>query len=55
VGSDTGSPVDDEDYQVPFAFDGKIGKTTLAIDRPQLSPADIKSSKRRSCNNRTSE
>jgi arylsulfatase len=41
VGSDTGTPVDDKDYQVPFAFTGKIGKVTLTIDRPQLSPADI--------------
>jgi arylsulfatase len=41
VGSDTGTPVDDTDYQVPFAFTGKIGKITLKIDRPQPSPADI--------------
>jgi len=41
VGSDTGTTVDDADYQVPFAFTGKIGRITLAIDRPKLSPADI--------------
>ncbi|MFO1150241.1 MAG: arylsulfatase [Alsobacter sp.] len=41
VGSDTGTPVDDADYQVPFAFTGKIGKITLKLDRPQLTPADI--------------
>ena len=41
VGSDTGTPVDDRDYQVPFAFTGKINKITLTIDRPQLSPQDI--------------
>ena len=41
VGSDTGTPVDDADYQVPFAFSGKIGKITLDIDRPKLSAADI--------------
>ncbi len=41
VGSDTGTPVDDADYQVPFNFTGKIGKITLKIDRPRLSPADI--------------
>jgi hypothetical protein len=34
--------VDDRDYQVPFAFTGKIGKLNIKIDRPQLSPADIK-------------
>ena len=35
-------PVNDEDYQVPFAFTGKLNKLTLKLDRPQLSPADIK-------------
>jgi arylsulfatase A-like enzyme len=42
IGSDTGTPVDDQDYQVPFAFTGKLNKVTLKIDRPELSPADIK-------------
>jgi arylsulfatase A-like enzyme len=42
VGSDTGTPVSDQDYQVPFAFNGKIGKITLTIDRPKLSPDDVK-------------
>jgi arylsulfatase len=42
IGSDTGTGVDDRDYQVPFVFTGKINKITLTIDRPQLSPEDIK-------------
>ncbi|MGE5825770.1 MAG: arylsulfatase [Bacteroidota bacterium] len=42
VGADTGSPVDDQDYQVPFAFSGKLDKITLTIDRPKLSPEDVK-------------
>jgi len=42
IGSDTGTPVDDNDYQVPFKFTGKIEKITLKIDRPKLSPEDIK-------------
>jgi arylsulfatase A-like enzyme len=42
VGSDTGTPVNDQDYQVPFAFTGQLKQVTLTIDRPQLSPADIK-------------
>ena len=42
IGSDTGTPVDDEDYQVPFTFTGKINKITLTIDRPKLTPEDIK-------------
>ena len=29
IGSDTGTPVDDQDYQVPFAFTGKIDKLTI--------------------------
>jgi arylsulfatase len=41
VGADTGSPVADKDYQVPFRFTGKLDKLTLTIDRPKLSPEDI--------------
>jgi len=40
IGSDTGTPVEDKDYQVPFTFTGKIIKITLTIDRPKLTPAD---------------
>jgi arylsulfatase len=42
VGSDTGTPVDDQDYQCPFPFTGKLSKIALKVDRPQLSPEDIK-------------
>jgi hypothetical protein len=28
-------------YQVPFEFNCKLNKLTLASDRPQLTPADI--------------
>jgi len=42
VGADTGSPVADKDYQPPFRFTGKLNKLTLTIDRPKLSPEDIK-------------
>ena len=42
VGADTGSPVDDEDYQTPFRFTGELHKLTLTIDRPKLSPEDIR-------------
>ncbi|HRW60980.1 MAG TPA: hypothetical protein P5340_10045, partial [Defluviicoccus sp.] len=55
VGSDTGTPVDDADYQVPFAFTGKIDKITLTIDRPQLSAEDIEKLKAAQRNNKTSE
>ena len=42
VGADTGTPVDDKDYQVPFKFTGKLTKLTLSIDRPKLTPEDEK-------------
>ncbi len=55
VGSDTGTPVDDRDYQVPFNFTGKINKITLTIDRPKLSPDDIKKLEQAQRNNKVSE
>ena len=42
IGSDTGTPVDDRDYQVPFKFTGKIDKLTIAVAPPVLTPADVK-------------
>ena len=42
IGSDTGTPVDDNDYSTPFTFTGKLNKVALNIDRPKLSPEDIK-------------
>ncbi|MGC1562244.1 MAG: arylsulfatase, partial [Bradyrhizobium sp.] len=42
VGSDTGTPVDDDDYATPFVFTGKLNRVTLDIDRPKLSPEDTK-------------
>jgi hypothetical protein len=38
VGSDTLTGMNDEDYQPPFPFSGKLNKVTLSIDRPQLTP-----------------
>ena len=38
IGSDTGTPVDDADYQTPFTFTGTLKKITLSIDRPKLEP-----------------
>jgi len=38
IGADTGTPVDDRDYQVPFRFTGRLNKLTLSIDRPKLTP-----------------
>ena len=40
VGIDTGTPVDDADYQVPFPFTGKIHKLTVKLGPEQLTPAE---------------
>jgi arylsulfatase len=42
IGSDTGTPVEDKDYQVPFTLTAKLNKLTLKLDRPQLTEKDIK-------------
>ena len=42
IGSDTLTGVNDADYQPPFALTAKLNKLTIKVDRPQLSPADIK-------------
>jgi arylsulfatase A-like enzyme len=42
VGLDTGTPVDDKDYQVPFAFTGKLGKLTIDLGESSVSPEAIK-------------
>jgi arylsulfatase A-like enzyme len=55
VGADTGTPVDDKDYQVPFRFTGKLDKLTLTINRPKLSPKDIKKLETAMHNNPASE
>ena len=41
IGADTGTPVDDHDYQVPFAFTGKIDKLTIAVEPPKLTADDV--------------
>jgi arylsulfatase len=42
IGTDTGTPVDDKDYQVPFTFTGKLVKLTLRIAPRQLTPEEEK-------------
>ena len=42
IGSDTLTGVNDEDYQPPFTFTGRLNKLTIKVDRPQLTPEDIK-------------
>jgi arylsulfatase A-like enzyme len=40
VGLDTGTSVDDQDYQVPFRFTGKINKLTVKLVPPELAAAE---------------
>jgi arylsulfatase len=55
IGSDSGTPVDDQDYQCPFPFTGKLQKLTVKMDRPQLSPEDIRKLESAMRNNKASE
>jgi arylsulfatase len=42
IGSDTLTGVNDADYKPPFPLTAKLNKLTVKLDRPQLSPADVK-------------
>jgi arylsulfatase len=42
IGDAAGTPVDDNDYHIPFKFTGKINKLTITLEPPQLTPEDIK-------------
>ena len=42
IGSDTLTGVNDADYKPPFTLTAKLNKLTLKLDRPKLSPADVK-------------
>ena len=42
VGSDTLTGVNDADYKPPFPLTAKLNRLTIKVDRPQLSPADVK-------------
>ena len=55
IGSDTLTGVNDRDYQPPFAFNGKIEKITLTIDRPKLTAEDEKRLSEAERDNKTSE
>jgi arylsulfatase len=55
IGSDTLTGVNDADYRPPFALTAKLHRLTLKVDRPQLSPADIKRLEGAMRNNSSSE
>ena len=42
IGSDTETGVNDADYKPPFTLTAQLDKLTIKLDRPQLSPEDIK-------------
>lgn len=42
IGSDTLTGVNDADYQPPFPLTAKLNKLSINVDRPHLSPEDIK-------------
>ena len=55
IGSDTLTGVNDADYKPPFALTAKLNKLTLTVDRPKLSPEDIKKLEMAQRNNKVSE
>jgi arylsulfatase len=55
IGSDTLTGVDDDDYKPPFDFTGTLTKLTIDVNRPQLSPDDIKKLQQAMQNNKASE
>lgn len=42
IGSDTGTPVDDNDYKVPFKFTGKLNRVEVKLIPHPLKPAEEK-------------
>jgi arylsulfatase len=42
VGLDTGTPVDDSDYQVPFAFTGKLIRVTVDLGASSVTPEALR-------------
>jgi len=42
IGTAAGTPVDDNDYSIPFKFAGRIDKLTITLEPPKLTPDDVK-------------
>lgn len=55
IGSDTLTGVNDADYKPPFPLTAKLNKVTIKVDRPKLSPDDIKKLETAKRNNASSE
>ena len=55
IGSDTLTGVNDADYKPPFTLTAKLNKLTIKVDRPELSPEDIKKLEAAMRDNKASE
>jgi arylsulfatase len=55
VGSDTLTGVNDDDYRPPFPLTAQLNKLTIKVDRPKLSPEDIRKLEAAMRNNKASE
>jgi arylsulfatase A-like enzyme len=55
IGSDTLTGVNDEDYLPPFPLTAKFDKLTIKVDRPKLTPEDIKKLEEAQRNNQASQ
>jgi len=55
IGSDTLTGINDADYTPPFPLTAKLNKLTIKVDRPQLTPEDIKKLEAAQRNNKVSE
>jgi len=55
IGSDTLTGVNDADYKPPFPLTARLNKLTLKVDRPKLSPEDVKKLEAAQRNNKASE
>lgn len=42
IGSDTLTGVNDQDYKPPFPLTARLNKLTIKVDRPKLTPEDIR-------------
>ena len=41
IGTAAGTPVDDNDYKIPFKFNGRIDKLTITLEPPKLTAEDV--------------
>jgi arylsulfatase len=54
IGADTGTPVGDKDYRVPFKFTGNLASLTVELKPAQLTPTGRELLKQKSRRNNSS-